>query len=208
VGKRDSAPHLSNFCDRGGDEFSPRATYYKEERNMTTNGRVGARNGTKPKDPLGAFKNLGKEVLDGYEAAMERAINKSNAIREAEAKFGTPGPAGIEVRREGLLQRENPEDRKRADTLKKNRDRGYLTADHLKLLGGFAVNGQQYVMDVVERLSEATDDLPDELQPIGELLTNVSTKIMTSSYAECLKFLAEMGFLEIAQATPPEQHQQ
>jgi hypothetical protein len=174
---------------------------------MTSNGRAAGGKKTKSKDPLGSLIDLGKDVMHNYEAMIDQAMNKSMAIREAETKFGTPGTAGIKVRREGLLQRENPEDRKRADALKANHDRGYLTADHLKGLGGFAVNGQQYVMDVVERLSEATDDLPEELQPIGEVLTNLSTKVMTNSYAECLQFLAEMGFLEIAQATKPGQQQ-
>jgi hypothetical protein len=179
---------------------------------MTNNGRIGERNGTKPEDPLGSLINTGNDVLNGYQAAIEQAINKSMAIREAEAKFATPGTAGIEIRQasvfQGFLRREDPEDRKRYEALKANRDRGYLTADHLKGLGGFIVNGQQYVMDVVERLTEVTADLPDELQPIGELLTNASTKILAGSYTECLKFLAERGFQEIDQATKPGQRQQ
>jgi hypothetical protein len=146
--------------------------------------------------------------LDGYEAAIDQAIKKSMAIREAEAKFGTPGTTEIEVRHEGLLQRENPEDRKRYEAQRSNRDRGILTADHLKLVGGFAAKGQEFVLDVGERLIEDAHNRPAELQPIAETLTNASLKIVTAAYAESLKFLAERGFQTIDQATPPEQHRQ
>ena len=179
---------------------------------MATNGRTGARNGTKPDDHLGAFKNLGKDLLDGYEAALDQAIEKSLAIREAEAKFGNPGGAGIVVRQgsifQGLFRREDPEDRKRYEAFKLNRDRGILTADHIKILGGFAVNGQRFVLDVVEHLVEDTHTRPPEVQPIAETLTNASTKILSAAYAESLKFLAERGFQTVDQATPPGQHMQ
>jgi hypothetical protein len=179
---------------------------------MTTNGRVGKRKGTKSQDPVDYIINLGKDVLDGYEAAVEQAIEKSMAIREAEAKFGNPGAAGIEVRQrsifQGLLRRENPEDRKRYEAQKANRDRAKLTADHIKLLGGYATKGQEFVTDVIEHLTEDTHTRSAEIQPIAEMLTQASTKILIASYVESLKFLAERGFQEVDQATPPGQHRQ
>jgi len=175
---------------------------------MTTNGRVGVGNGTKPEDPVGAFMNMGKDVLNGYEALIDQAINKSLAIREAQEKFGTTGTAGINVRREGLRRRENPEDRKHADVLKANRDRGILTGHHLKDVVGFVVNGQQFVMDAAERLTEITAELPDDLQPLGTTLTKASLQIISGSFVESAKFLAERGFQEIDQATKPGQQQQ
>jgi hypothetical protein len=176
---------------------------------MTTNGRVGGRKKTKPEDPVDYIINLGKDILDGYEAAVDEAVNKSKAIREAEAKFGNPGSGGIEIRHDqGLLHRENPEDRKRYEAFKANRDRGYLTADHIKILGGFAAKGQEFVLDVGERLIEDAHNRPPEVQPLAETLSNASMKILSAAYAESLKFLAERGFQEIDQATPPGQHQQ
>jgi hypothetical protein len=180
-----------------------------EEWNMTTNWRVvnGKGKESKPEDPMRSLINLGKDVLHGFAADIDRAVNKSMAIREAEA-FGNPAKGNIEVRREGLLQRENPEDRERANALKANRDRGVPTADHLKLLGGFVANGEKFVLDVGTHLTEVTNDLPDALQPVGEVLTNASMKILSGAYVESLKFLAERGFQTINQATPPGQHQQ
>jgi hypothetical protein len=179
---------------------------------MTTNGRVRGRKGTKPQDPLDSLINLGEDVLDGYEAAIEQAIEKSMAIREAEAKFGNPGSAEIEVRNpsvfQGFLRRENPEDRKRYEALKANRDRGYLTADHLKILGGFAAKGQEFVLDVVEHLTEDNHNRSAEVQPIAEMLTKASTKVISKAYVESLQFLGERGFQTIDQATPPAQRQQ
>jgi hypothetical protein len=175
---------------------------------MTTNGRAGGQKKTKPQDPVDYIINLGKDVLDGYEAAVEQAIEKSLAMREAEAKFGTPGAADIEVRHEGWLHRENPEDRKRYEAQKANRDRAKLTADHLKILGGFAAKGQEFVLDVIEHLTEDTHNRSAEIQPIAEMLTKASTKIVSASYVESLKFLSERGFQGIDQATPPGQQQQ
>ena len=179
---------------------------------MTTNGRTAGHKGTKAQDPVDYVISLGKDVLDSYGAAMEQAIEKSMAIREAETKFGNPGSAGIEVRRgnifQGLFTREDPEDRKRYEALKANRDRGYLTADHIKIVGGFAAKGQEFVLDVVEHLTEDTHTQPAEVQPIAELLTQASTKILVASYVESLKFLAERGFQTIDQATPPRQQLQ
>jgi hypothetical protein len=175
---------------------------------MTTNGSKG----TKSQDPVDYIINMGKKVLDGYETAIEQAIEKSMAIREAEAKFGNPGAAGIEVRRghifQGLFTREDPEDRKRYEALKLNRDRGYLTADHIKIVGGYAANGQRFVLDVGEHLLEDMHSRPAEIQPLAETLTNASLKIVTAAYIESLKFLAERGFQTIDQATPPGQHRQ
>ena len=107
------------------------------------------------------------------------------------------------------MRRENPEDRKRFEAWKANRDRGYLTGDHLKLIGGFVANGEKFVLDVGNHLNEITNDLPDELRPVGEVLSNASMRILSGAYVESLQFLAEMGFQEIAQATKSaSQHQQ
>jgi hypothetical protein len=170
---------------------------------MTTNGRVGGRKRTKAKDPLDSLIDLGEDVLESYKAAIEQAIEKSMAIREAEAKFGAAGAAGIQVRREGLLQRENPEDRKRADALKANRDRGYLTADHLKILGGFAAKGQEFVLDMVEHLTEDTHNRSPEVQPIAEMLTKASTKVISKAYVESLQFLGERAFTQLTRRHRP-----
>jgi hypothetical protein len=171
---------------------------------MTTNGRTRQGKRAKPEDPLDSLYDLGEDIKDGYEADLERAIEQSIA----RAKFTTSGAADIKVRREGWLQRENPEDLKRKNALKAIQDRGTLTARHIKLIGDFAANGQQYVMEVVEHLTEDIANRPAPLQPIGESLTRASAKILAASYAQSLQFLAERGFQEIDQATLPGQHQQ
>jgi hypothetical protein len=208
MGKRNGTPYQSKFSEKGGAESSLGLPYYMEEWNMTTNWRVVNGNGTKPEDPVGAFKNLGKDVVRGLAAEIDQAITKGMAIREAEA-FGNPGSADIKVRREGFLFRhDNPEDRKRFEAKKANRDRGYLTADHLKILGGFAAKGQQFVLDVGEHLLADAHNRPAEEQPIAETLTNASMKILSAAYIESLQFLAEQGFQTVNQATPPDQQQQ
>jgi DUF1680 family protein len=175
---------------------------------MTTNGSRGGQNGTKPQNPRGSLIDLGKDVMNGFAADIDRAMEESTAIREAEAKFGSPGAAGIEVRREGLRQRENPEDRKRKNALKANRDRKVLSAHHLNDLGGLVVTGEKFVLDVAEHLSDVTDNLPDHLQPLGQTLTKAGVQILSGALIELVKFNAEMGFLEITEATKPGQHRQ
>jgi hypothetical protein len=170
---------------------------------MTTNGRTRNGNRAKSEDPLDPLYNLGDDIQNSYEAEMERAIEQSIA----KAKFTSSGAADIEVRREGLTRRENAEDRKRKNALKANRDRGKLTADHLKLIGDYAANGQQYVEDVIEHLTEDIANRPAAVQPVGEMLTKASAKILTAAYAQSLQFLAERGFQTIDQATPPGQQQ-
>jgi hypothetical protein len=171
---------------------------------MTTNGRTRHGNKAKSEDPLDSLYNLGEDIKDGFEADLDRAIEQGIA----KAKFTTSSGASIDVRHEGWLHRENAEDRKRYEALKANQDRGTLTAHHLKLIGDFAANGQQYVEDVIEHLVEDIANRSAAVQPIGESLTRASAKILTAAYAQSLQFLAERGFQEIDQATPPGQHQQ
>jgi hypothetical protein len=171
---------------------------------MITNGSVGHGKRAKSEVPFESLYNLGEDIKDSYEAALERAIEQSIA----RAKFTTAGAADIEVRHDqGLLHRENPEDRKRKDALKRNQDRGTLTARHLKLIGDFTANGQQFVLDVGEHLVEDMHNRPAEVQPLAETLTKESMKIVAAAYAESLQFLAERGFQTIDQATPPGQQQ-
>ena len=172
---------------------------------MTTNGRTGRRNGTKPEDPLESLYDLGEDIKDDFKADLDRAIEQGIA----KAKFTASSAASIEVRHDqGLLHRENPEDRKRYEALKANQDRGTLTAHHLKLIGDFAANGQQYVEDVVEHLTEDIAHRSPAVQPVAESLTRASAKILSAAYTQSLQFLAERGFQEIDQATPPGQDQQ
>jgi hypothetical protein len=176
---------------------------------MTTNGSRGGQKGTKPQDPLGSLIDLGKDVISGFAADIDRAMEQSTAIRAAEAKFGAPGVADIEVRHEGFLNlRENAEDRKRKNALKANRDRKVLSAHHLNDLGGLVVTGEKYVLDVAEHLSDVTDNLPDHLQPLGQTLTKAGVQILSGTFIELVKFNAEMGTLEITEATKPGQHRQ
>jgi hypothetical protein len=172
---------------------------------MTTNGSSRHRNRPKSEDPLESLYDLGEDIKDDFGADLDRAIEQGIA----KARFTTSSAADIEVRHDqGLLHRENPEDRKRKNALKANKDRGTLTAHHLKLIGDFAANGQQYVEDVIEHLVEDIANRPAAVQPIGETLTRASAKILTAAYAQSLQFLAERGFQTVDDATPPGQHQQ
>ena len=172
---------------------------------MTTNGRTRHGNKAKSEVPLGSLYDLGEAIKDDFAADLDRAIEQGIA----KAKFTTSSAASIEVRHEGFLHlRENAEDRKRYEALKANQDRGTLTAHHLKLIGDFAANGQQYVEDVVEHLTEDIAHRSPAVQPVAESLTRASAKILSAAYTQSLQFLAERGFQEIDQATPPGQDQQ
>jgi hypothetical protein len=140
-----------------------------------------------------------------YKETLERAIEKSMETRAAEAKYGSPGSGRIKVRREGIFGKPNERDLARVEAEKANRDRATLNAQHLADLGKYAASGKKYVMDVVAYMKDTDEDLPEDLQPIGQALTKISTKILTGTYAESLTMLSAMGMEENAQATKPGQ---
>jgi transcriptional regulator with XRE-family HTH domain len=93
--------------------------------------------------------------------------------------------SSIEVRRQGLV-RKPTQDLTRIEAAKANQDRAILLAHYLKDLGRFAASQEKYVWEVMESLRNMENDLPDELQPIGQELTQT----LTRAYAE---YLTAMG---------------
>jgi transcriptional regulator with XRE-family HTH domain len=132
---------------------------------------------------------------------IAEAIGISLKIRAAETKRRNRGRSSIEVRRQGFLGKQNVQDLARVDAAKANLDRAKLTAQHAADLGAFATSSQKYVLDVVEHMTTIDDELPSELKPFGQMLTEVSTKILTGAYAETLMMLSGLGLEEITLAT-------
>ena len=126
-------------------------------------------------------------------------------IRAAETKFGN---ANIKQRHEGVLRRENADDRRRIDGSKANHDRKIMSGEHLNELIQLAAAAQECVMDYVEYQEKRNDARPASLQPLGEALIKASVQVITYSYIEQLKLNTEAGNQEIILATPPGQHQQ
>jgi transcriptional regulator with XRE-family HTH domain/predicted DNA-binding transcriptional regulator AlpA len=113
--------------------------------------------------------------------------------------------SSIEVRRQGLAGKSR-QDLAQVEAAKANQERAILLAHHLKDLGGFAASGEQYVVDAIEYMTTIADDLPDELKPIGQALTQVSSEILTASYAESLRVFSALSLEGFARATeqPPQ----
>jgi hypothetical protein len=138
---------------------------------MTANGKgvnweMVTENGAKPEDPLWFTKNPGRALAADYQAEIDLALEQGALLREAE-KFGS---AEIKQRHEGLLRRENADDRRRIDAFKANHDRKVLSGDHLKELGELAVAGEEFIMNVAEYLEKSNAARPASMQPLGNAL--------------------------------------
>jgi hypothetical protein len=176
---------------------------------MTTNGNgvnweKVDKTGAEPEDPMWFLKDPGKALAADYQAAIDLALEKGALLRDAEASFGN---AKIKQRHEGLLHRENADDRQRIDALKANHDRKVLSGDHLKELGELVAAGLEFVMDVSEYLENRNAVRPASLQPLGNALNQATIKILTGALIESAKLNAETGNQEIVRATPPGQRQ-
>jgi transcriptional regulator with XRE-family HTH domain len=99
--------------------------------------------------------------------------------------------SSIEVRRQGLAGK-NRQDFAQVEAAKADKDLALMLAHHLKDLGGFMASGEQFVWDVAEHLRRIDAELPSELQPIGQAMT----QILTEAYAESLTLLSALGLAE------------
>jgi hypothetical protein len=77
---------------------------------------------------------------------------------------------------------------------------------HLSHLRDFATSGIKQIMDFAEHMKTCTDNLPDDLKPIGQALAEITMQVLIESYAESLRLIPEMGFQKIAQAAITPKH--
>jgi hypothetical protein len=76
---------------------------------------------------------------------------------------------------------------------------------HLAHLREHATSGIKHIMAFAEEMETVTETLPDDLKPLGELLTKISMRVLTESYAESLMLIAERGLQEITRAAQDSQ---
>jgi hypothetical protein len=62
----------------------------------------------------------------------------------------------------------------------------------------YAASGRKHIMEFAEAMKAETDTLPDDLKPLGELLSKIWIQVLTESFAEGLLLFAERGLQEIA----------
>jgi hypothetical protein len=70
---------------------------------------------------------------------------------------------------------------------------------HLAYMKVYAAAGKKHIMEFAEEMQAGTATLPDDLKPIGELLTTIYLQVITDSFAESFRLIAEQGLLEIYQ---------
>ena len=63
-----------------------------------------------------------------------------------------------------------------------------------------ATSSIKNIMDLAVQLETETANLPAELKPLGETLTEITMHTIIKSYAESLQLLTELGLQEIVQA--------
>jgi hypothetical protein len=199
--KTNREERMTRYSDTGNDDDG----YLVDE-------ILGRGRGREPKeedaDCMDAIKGIGrdfKNLKEKHQKALAKAYEKSMKKREAKAKWEQPGNGRIQVRREGLLARPNPQDKKRANASKANTDRAILNAQVVTEQGEFARSGKRFIMGVMEDVIDMDNDASDELRPIGQALTNIINEELTGTFTESLTMIGEQGFKENALATKPGQ---
>ena len=79
---------------------------------------------------------------------------------------------------------------------------------HLTHLREHAASGSKNILELAQYLNTENDTLPDELKPLGQALTDMTMRILTGSYAECLMRISELGLQEITSAQQGNQKQE
>jgi hypothetical protein len=147
------------------------------------------------------LKNLKRKHHEKLVEAYKRSMKK----RQAQAKWEHPGNGRIKIRREGFFARPNPQDKKRANASKANMDRGILLVQVVREQGDFAQSGKRYLMGIMEEMFALDTEASEELQPIGEALTEIINEELTGTFTEALTMIGQLGFQEVALATEPGQ---
>jgi hypothetical protein len=67
---------------------------------------------------------------------------------------------------------------------------------HLAHLREHATSGIKHIMAFAEHMETVTTTVPDDLKPLGELLTKFCVQVLSESFAESLWLVAERGLQE------------
>jgi hypothetical protein len=138
-----------------------------------------------------------------HQQTLAEAVHRSLQKRVAKAKYGNPAGSKIQVRREGLLARQNKRDLASVEASTVNRNRATLNAQLVSEQGAYFAKGKQFLMQVLQDVYDMDEDLPDELQPIGQALTKFISEALSGTFAEGGTMIGEFGLEEIALATKP-----
>jgi hypothetical protein len=199
--KKNKEEAMSRYSDTGNDDDG----HLVDE---IIGGGRGRESREEDADFLDAIKNIGrdfKNLKEKHQKTLANAYKRSMQKRQAKARRGNLDGSAIQIRREGILARPNPQDRKRSNAAKANKDRAILNAQVVKQQGDFAASGKKYIMDVMEDVIDMDHDASDELQPIGQALTEIIEEELTGTFTEPLTMIGELGFKENALATQPGQ---
>jgi hypothetical protein len=187
-------------------------TRYAKQRNgfddNTLEGEIS--DGTSPEegDPelMDVIAQVARKLLEEkkkHQQTLADAVHKSLQKRVAKAKYGDPASAKLAVRRQGLLARPHPRDQARFDASIANNQRAILLAQLIKQQGDFIANGKHYLLQVLQDAHAMDDDVPDDLLPIAQGLTQFIDEVFPGTFAEAISMIGEVGLKEIANATKP-----
>src|ERR671914_168847 len=136
-----------------------------------------------------------KKLADAVHSSLKKQVEK--------AKYATPVGSKLQVRREGLLLRQNARDLKRFEAAKANKDRAILNAELIQLQGEYFRRGKYYVMQVLKDVYEMDEDVPEDLLPIAQALTQFIADALPGTFVEGGTMIGEFGLEENALATKP-----
>jgi hypothetical protein len=153
-----------------------------------------------------AIGRVARELLNEkkkHQKTLADAVHKSFQKRVAKQKYGNPTGSKLQVRREGLLARQNKRDLASIEASTVNRNRATLNAQLVSEQGEYFRRGKYFVMQVLKDVYDMDEDVPEELLPIAQALTKFIADALPGTFVEGGTMIGEFGLEEIALATKP-----
>jgi hypothetical protein len=138
-----------------------------------------------------------------HQQTLADAVHRSLQKRVAKAKYGNPAGSKLQVRREGLLARQNKRDLASVEASMVNRNRATLNARLVSDQGEYFRKGKYFVIQVLKDVYDMDEDVPEELQPIAQALTKFIADALPGTFVEGGTMIGECGLEEIALVTKP-----
>jgi hypothetical protein len=153
-----------------------------------------------------AIGRIAQELLKEkkrHQKTLADAVHRSLQKRVAKQKYGNPAGSKLQVRREGLLARQNKRDLASVEASTVNRNRATLNAQLVSDQGEYFRKGKYFVMQVLKDVYDMDEDVPEELLPIAQALTKFIADALPGTFVEGGTMIGEFGLEEIALATKP-----
>jgi hypothetical protein len=142
------------------------------------------------------------EVLGHIKEKSQQTLAKrfhANLVnRVSESTRGAPGQSPIAIRR-GFLHA-NTNDLARYEAYKGIDDLYILLAGLFARQGRYAAHSHQVFTEALRLIHESVQELPEDMQPYGQALTQIAAQLMAETYTDSVALLRELGLEQLRRA--------